>query len=244
VGLYSVFNSTELNKETRNMTNNSKITQVLLGTAFAAMAGFAANDANAQALQAGQCDIPMARFNQALLSEGQRTLVVGDRIGVANDPTSPTGVRTARFVNGITGSPDGNSGYRYEGNRPMGQISETVCVRAVLTNVGLFDARRPEIARRAYLGGRFNQAVDESAREGERPMIVADTVFGTGSSRSLGTPIVVFGDLAERTGSVDTLLSNGDPTSITSLDQIAYTETALNRLNSRQVASLNTNTPN
>lgn len=191
----------------------------------------AANDANAQAFQAGQC-VSLQDFNTAIVAEGQRTLVIGERITVANDPSSSTGVRTSRRVNGISGSVDGRIGYQFEGDMPRGTPSTRVCIRAVLENVGLYDAGRTEIPARAYLGGRFNLAVDASAREGERPMIIADTVFGSGSARRNGLPIVVFGDLAERTGSVDTLLPNGDPTSILLLDNVDYTLAALERINS------------
>jgi hypothetical protein len=191
----------------------------------------AANDANAQAFQAGQC-VSLQEFNTTIVAEGQRTLVIGERITVANDPSSSTGVRTSRRVNGISGSVDGGIGYQFEGDLPRGTPSTRVCIRAVLENVGLYDARRTEIPARAYLGGRFNFAVDASAREGERPMIIADTVFGPGSARRNGLPIVVFGDLAKRTGSVDTLLPNGDPTSIVLLDNVDYTPVALERINS------------
>jgi hypothetical protein len=224
------------------MAKNSKIAQALLGTAFALGAMGAANDANAQALQGRQC-VSLAQFNQVLAAEGQRTLVMGERITVANDPSSSTGVRTSRRFNGISSSVDGKIGYQYEGDMPRGTPSTRICIGAVLTNVGLYDARRSEIPARAYLGGRFNQVVNNRAAEGNRPMIVADTVFGTGSTKRNGLPIVVFGDLADRSGSVSTLLPNGDPTSIVLLDNIDYTQTALERINSRQVASLETITP-
>lgn len=226
------------------MAHKHAMRNAFIGTVLALGAATAANDVSAQAFQAGQCNIPMARFNEVLLDEGHRTLVVGERISVERDPSSPTGVRTARLANGITGDPAGTIGYRYEGNRPLGQISDTVCIRAVLTNVGLFDARQPQIARRAYLGGNFDLAVDASARENERPMIVADTVFGEGPSRRFGSPIVVFGDVVEKVGDITTPLPDGSAASITSLENVAYTQTALDRLNSRQVASLEANKPN
>jgi hypothetical protein len=159
---------------------------------------------------------------------------MGERITVANDPSSSTGVRTSRRFNGISSNADGSIGYQYEGDMPRGMPSTRLCIGAVLTNVGLYDARRREIPARAYLGGRFNQVVDNRAAEGNRPMIIADTVFGSGTTRRNGLPIVVFGDLTDRLGSVSTLLPNGDPTSIVSLDNIDYTPVALERLSSSQ----------
>jgi hypothetical protein len=216
-----------------NLAKTSRLIQALLGTAFALGAMTAAQDASAQAFQPGQC-VSLQEFNTTIVAEGQRTLVIGERITVANDSSSSTGVRTSRRVNGISGSVDGRIGYQFEGDMPRGMPSTRICIRAVLTNVGLYDARRTEIPARAYLGGRFNQVVDNRAAEGNRPMIIADTVFGSGTSRRNGLPIVVFGDLTDRLGSVSTLLPNGDPTSIVSLDNIDYTPAALERLSSSQ----------
>jgi hypothetical protein len=224
------------------MSKSSFMRNAFISTLAAVGAMTAANDASAQALQAGQC-VSLQEFNTTIVAEGQRTLVIGERATIANDPTSTTGVRTSLRVNGVSGGLNGK-GYQFEGDMPRGTPSTRVCVRAVLENVELYDARLAEIPARAYLGGRFNLAVDASAREGERPMIIADTVFGQGSARRNGLPIVVFGDLAERTGSIDTLLPNGDPTSIVLLHNIDYTPAALERINSpRQVASLGTVSP-
>ena len=221
---------------------SKKLTGLVLGTAFAAMAGLAANDAGAQALQATQC-VSLADFNAVLISEGQRTLVVGERIWVENDPTSPTGVKTGRKVNGVSANEDGSIGYQFEGDMPRGTPSNRVCIRAVLENVDLYDAKKTNIPARAYLGGRFNDVVDNSAADGDRPMVIADTVFGVGENKRNGLPIVVFGDLTEKTGSVDTMLADGTPTSVVILHNIDYTTAATERLKERQVATLLTSNP-
>lgn len=224
------------------MAKSSFMRNAFISTLATFGAMTAANDASAQALQAGQC-VSLQEFNTTIVAEGQRTLVIGERVTVANDPSSPTGVRTSRRVNGVSGGLNGK-GYQFEGDMPRGTPSTRVCIRAALENVELYDARLAEIPARAYLGGRFNQVVDNRAAEGNRPMIVADTIFGQGSARRNGLPIVVFGDLTDRVGSVSTLLPNGDPTSIVSLDNIDYTPAALERINSpRQVASLGTVSP-
>ena len=225
------------------MATSSFMRNAFISTLAAVGAMTAANDADAQALQGRQC-VSLEQFNQTLAAEGQRTLVMGERITIADDPSSSTGVRTSRRFNGISSNADGSIGYQYEGDMPRGMPSTNICIRAVLTNVGLYDARSTEIPARAYLGGRFNQVVDNSAKDGSRPMIIADTVFGTGSARRNGLPIVVFGDLDARLGSVSTLLQNGSPVAIVSLDNIDYTPAALERINSpRQVASLGTVSP-
>jgi hypothetical protein len=225
------------------MAKSSFMRNAFISTLATFGAMTAANDADAQALQGRQC-VSLAEFNQTLAAEGQRTLVMGERITIADDPSSSTGVRTSRRFNGISSNADGSIGYQYEGDMPRGMPSTRICIGAVLTNVGLYDARRTEIPARAYLGGRFNQVVDNRAAEGNRPIIVADTVFGQGEARRNGLPIVVFGDLTDRVGSVSTLLPNGDPTSIVSLDNIDYTPVALELINSsRQVASLGTISP-
>jgi hypothetical protein len=219
------------------MAKTSTITKALLGTAFALGAMTVANDANAQALQPRQC-VSLAQFNQTLAAEGQRTLVIGDRVGIQNDQTVAAGARAVIFVNGVSSNADGSIGYLFEGDKPRGTLSTRVCISAVLENVRLFDARRTDIPRDAYLGGRFNEVVNRSAAEGSRPMVIADTVFGTGSARRNGSTMVLFGDVADREADVATLSRDGTPSLLATLQNADYTQAALDALNRRQVASL------
>ena len=223
------------------MATSSFMRNAFISTLAAVGAMTAANDAMAQSFYSGQCGIPMAQFNQALLAEGQRTIVAGNGVGMRANPNSSTGVDTRGIANGITATEDGRLGYHYEGNNPLGTPSTEVCV-TVLTNVQLSDARRGEIPARAYLGGAFNDSVNLSARNGTYPMVVADTIMGQGENRRYGLPIVMFGNLAERRGDISTLPASGQPTNIVTLLEPQYTQIGLERLNARQ-ASVEQNNP-
>jgi outer membrane receptor protein involved in Fe transport len=84
------------------MAKSSFMRNAFISTLAAVGAMTAANDAMAQSFYSGQCDIPMAQFNQALLAEGQRTIVAGNRVGMRANPNSSTGVDTRALANGIT----------------------------------------------------------------------------------------------------------------------------------------------
>jgi hypothetical protein len=191
----------------------------------------AATDAGAQALKAGQCDIAIATFNETILAEGQRTIVVGQGNGLVNSQSrSGPSVTLQGFNTGISAREDGTLGYLYEGNMPRGTPSTTVCVRLVLTDIQMNDARRPEIPQSAYLGGPFNDAVTQSARDGSRPMVIANTVFGSGKARRYGSPMIWFGDLSSSKGVVTTMVPDGTPTAAIVLTNVEYTPEGYRRL--------------
>jgi hypothetical protein len=220
------------------MAKTSKITQALLGTAFALGAMTATNDANAQALQGGQCytrDV----FNQTITNEGMRTLVVGNSTSTRADASSPTGARGVDFINGVAANLSNGQGYLFVGDQPRGTPSNQICVTVALEGTALYDINSTAIPRSAYLGGRFNDVVNRSAADGERPMVVANTVIGSGASRRNGLPVVVFGNPTDRTGVIATRTTDGQPTMLGVLHTLEYTPFAQERLASqgRQVAS-------
>ena len=102
------------------------------------------------------------------------------------------------------------------------------------------DARQNYIPRDAYLGGTFNQVVDQNAALGTRPMVVADTVFPNGSGGTrLGRPIVLFGNMEVRGASLMTYTANGEPARLALMVDTDYTPAALERLNgTRSVAMI------
>ena len=191
----------------------------------------------ALAVDAGQC-LPIDQFNTAMKAEGQRTLIIGNRVAVNDTTKTASGVEANRFMNAISANEDGSLGYQFEGNRPRGEPSTEVCVAAKLTNVRLYDARRASIPAAAYLGGSFNKIVDTNASVGTRPMVVADTVFGTGTNVRNGRPIVMFGNVERQSGSLSTLLANGDPAMLVFTMETEYTPNALQRLGDTRVATL------
>ena len=208
------------------------------GLAAAAFATALGMSASAQALEAKQC-LSMDDMNAALRAEGQRTLIIGDRIAAMGNTANPgVTTRMVRNVNTVTSNEDGSVGYQLEGDKSRAEISTKVCVRAKLTDIQLFDARKTTIPKAAYLGGDFDRTVNESATVGSRPMIVANTVFGTGDSTRYGLPLVVFGNIPERAAAIATQTSEGKAELLAVMNQAEYTPVALQRLGDRQLASL------
>lgn len=208
------------------MASGSNKLKSFFGAAIALGAMTAANDAIA--LDAGQC-LPMAQMNQALIADGQRTLIIGDRVAINNSTASSSGVVVNRWVNTVTSNADGSLGYQLEGNKPRGETSTEICVAAKLTNTQLFDATKNEIPQAALLGGAFNRAMELSAEDGIRPMVVANTVFGNGETLHLGAPMVLIGDPTRKIGSITTI-KNGEAVSLAGLQNVEYTPLALQRL--------------
>jgi hypothetical protein len=191
------------------------------------------------ALEPGQC-LPMAEMNAALRAEGQRTMIIGNRSAPQERDAAGNVTRVVENAEAITSNADGSRGYNLAGNRPREEASTEMCVGAVLTNVRLYDARQTAIPRDAYLGGTFNTLVDQNAAVGTRPMVVADTVFSNdnGGTR-LGRPIVLFGNMEVRGGSLVTYTANGEPARLALLVDTDYTPAALERINgSRTLAAL------
>ena len=202
----------------------------------AAIAATMACATPAMAMDAKQC-LPMAEMNAALKAEGQRTLIIGDRIASVGR-TGTTETRMVRAVNTVTSNADGSLGYQLEGNLPRAEASTRVCVAAKLTDIRLFDARNTNIPKSVYLGGDFNRSVDEAAQRGSRPMLMANTVFGSGATLRNGLPIVVFGNVTERAGLITAHMPNGEGQVLALMNEVEYTPVALERLNGTKLASL------
>lgn len=192
----------------------------------------------AMALDAGQC-LPIDQMNQAMRAEGQRTVIISNRVALRGRETATGGdIYTQEWVNTVTSNADGSVGYQLEGDRPRTEASAQICVRAKLTNVRLFDARQPTVSNDALLGGRFSNWILSNASDGTRPMMVADTVFGSGSTLRYGRPLVVIGNLTDRFGAIVTMQDNTAPDMLAQLNQVEYTSVGLERIGGRQVASL------
>lgn len=193
--------------------------------------------APAIAMEGGEC-YSMEQMNQNLRAEGQSTLIIGDRIAARSNERGEI-TSSVRHVNTVTSNPDGSLGYQLEGNNSRSAPSTNVCVGARLTNVRLFDARKPSIPRDAYLGGVFNTMVDSRAEIGTRPMVIADTIHRNrdGSGYHRGLPMVLFGNMEGRSASIVTY--DGQQAEMLALmNNTDYTPVALQRLGDRQLASL------
>lgn len=216
------------------MKHSKRFTKLALGALSLGTAFTAANDA--MALDAGQC-LPMAQMNEALKADGQRTMIIGNGTAFNNTHGSAADVRISYFVNTITSNQDGSLGYQLEGDRPLGEPSQNVCIRAKLSDVHLYDARVESIPSAAYLGGRFNDIVNENASKGTRPMVIANTVFGSGSTLRNGLPIVMFGNMADKGASITTALADGSPQMLVFMTDTGYTQAAIQKLDNSKLAA-------
>lgn len=93
----------------------------------------------AHALEPKQC-LPIAEINAALKAEGQRTLILGDREALHDPIGNAKDITVTRYANAVTANADGSLGYQLEGDLPRAQASTSMCVRARLTHIRLFDA--------------------------------------------------------------------------------------------------------
>lgn len=184
----------------------------------------------AHALEAKQC-LPMAEMNTALKAEGQRTMIIGDRLAINNPTGQIKDASVSRYVNTVTSNADGSLGYQLEGDLPRAKISNQVCVRAKLTNVRLFDARRTGLNTEAMLGGAFDNILRENEAVGTRPMVQADTLHrkADGSER-LGLPLTVFGNPVERAGGIYARDTDGEARRLAVLGDTEYTPAGLQKV--------------
>lgn len=185
----------------------------------------------AQALDPRQC-LPMAEMNAALRAEGQRTIIIGDRVALRNDGSRESGLRVQGWVNTFTSNADGSLGYNLEGDRPSGEPSTRVCVASKFTNIRLFDARRPGIPDAALRGGAFDDFLRRDERRGIRPMMQADGVSaGPNGEARRGNSVTLQGEMAQGSAMLFVNRPDGRAESLFLMDNVAYTPAALERLN-------------
>ena len=210
-----------------------------LRSAFtAAMAAAMTCSTPALALEARQC-LPMAEMNAALKAEGQRTMIIGDRLALQNDNNRQSGLRVDEYANAVTSNADGSVGYQLEGDRSRAETSTSMCVRAKLTNVRIFDAARPGVPPQALLGGRIDEMLRADAEIGARPMVVADTVHkASDGSERIGLPMVVTANMPVRVGAIYARQASGDPLLLVRLGTLDYTPAGLERARGTALASV------
>ena len=181
----------------------------------------------------------MAEFNKGMQAEGLRTVLIGDRMTIHDDRRGVGGVRVDRYVNTVSMSADGSNGLQVEGNRRRSETSTEVSIVARLRNVRIYDASRTEIPQAAFLGGRFNDLVRQNAALGTRPMVLADTVHANpDGSQRLGLPLVVFGNVAGRGGSIMTAMPDLRPQELAILGDLDVTNYGRSLLSGPEMASL------
>lgn len=117
-------------------------------------------------VKGGDC-YTTAEVNKAMKDLGQRTLIIGDRIGFGENQS---GVYSTGSVNRFTSNEDGSLGFNVEGNAPSNRPSTEWGIGAVLTDVRIYDRDRPVVPSVEAVG-KFNaQGIQKS---GDRLMLSA-----------------------------------------------------------------------
>ena len=143
------------------MAKNSKITGFLLGTAFAAMAGLAANDAMALDRGCQNADVVRA----GLQTEGQYVVVSGIR----PIPEQPKNI--------FTTNKEGTLGYNVE--QGTGDALGKLCVRVKYTDIKLNADNNLATPSWAFMGTNtaHNQWISETTRTVENKILMGATVL-------------------------------------------------------------------
>lgn len=182
------------------------------------------------ALEPRQC-LPMAEMNVALRAEGQRRIIIGNRVAIVDDRSRPAGARADLSVNTFTSNEDGSLGYNLEGNRPMGEPSSEVCIRAKLTAIRLFDIRRPGTPPEARRGGEFDRNLAGNEALGTRPMLQAQSIStGPDGAVRQGLGVTLLGNATRRAAWLIANHPNGAFRDMFQMGDTGFTEVGLSRL--------------
>lgn len=117
-------------------------------------------------IKGGDC-YTTAEMNKAMKDLGQRTLIIGDRIGFGENKS---GVYSTAAVNRFTSNPDGTLGFNVEGNAPSNQPATQWGIRAVLTDIRIYDRDKPVVPNIETIGKWNAQGIQKS---GDRLMLSA-----------------------------------------------------------------------
>ena len=161
-----------------SLAKKSFLTAVVAPIALAAFGLAASNDATAadqclpgvynaqRGVKGGDC-YTTEELNKAMKSLGQRSLIVGDRIGFGENKA---GVVSTASVNRFTSNEDGSLGFNVEGNAPSNQPSTQWGIGAILTDVRIYDRDRPVLPSVEAVGKWNAQGIQKS---GDRLMLSA-----------------------------------------------------------------------
>jgi hypothetical protein len=117
--------------------------------------GFLGVAVPALALETGQC-LPAAQVRTALTAEGMQPIIVGNRAGYGD------GAALIFYAN-----TNGSRGYMVRGDRPMGQLSNTICIESVFRDVRLNDITHPGIPAWARMTGIDPTTVERTCKAGK-----------------------------------------------------------------------------
>lgn len=184
--------------------------------------------APAFALEPRQC-LSMTEMNASLVAEGQRTLIIGNRIAFLDGPGDR--IEAGRSVNTFTSNADGSVGYNLEGDKPMGEPSTQVCVRAKFTNIVLYDARKPGTPQGAWRGEPFDAHLRENEAADYRPMLQGDAVTRSATGEwVIANGMTLLGRIAGQGAWLEVNYADGRYADIMFMGDVSYTPTALARI--------------
>ncbi len=171
----------------------------------------------------------MAEMNAALVAEGQRTLIIGNRIAFLDGPGGR--IEAGKNVNTFTSNADGSVGYNLEGDKPMGEPSTRVCVGAKFTNIVLYDARRAGTPPGAFRGEPFDSHLRRNEAVDYRPMLQADAITRSPTGElQIVSGMTLFGWTQGSAAWMTVNYPGGRYADLKFLGDVSYTPTALARI--------------
>ena len=142
----------------------------------------------ARGIKGGDC-YTTSEMKKILQAYNQTILVSGDRITVSDNASGP--IQTGKNLNVFTSSPDGRMGLNLEGDKPGGQVSSTFGIRAVMSDIRIWDRTLPITASADIIGP---SALEVTKRSGDHLMLSAKCgpgvycgVYVTGNQQDVGS---------------------------------------------------------
>jgi hypothetical protein len=199
----------------------------------------------ADAMEPGEC-FPMEQLNRNLATDHQHSVIFANRVPPKPQQAAPD--KSPRLGTIFTTNDDGTRGYHIEGNAAIDRPFTRACIQAKLSNVKLFDARKPGVDPDTKIGGSrdavthrclnvtgcayHDDVLDTADKNGMHVMFqglaIDKTIHGTPKAGAL---LTVIGDpTKDKLGALGYSSLLGDYVFMNSLSDVSYRPYALERL--------------
>ena len=121
-----------------------------LKSLFVGVAALTGLCSTAHAMEPGEC-FSMDQLNRNLATDHQHSVIFANRLLPKPQQAAPT--KSPRLGTIFTTNDDGTRGYHIEGNTAIDRPFARACIQAKLSNVKLFDARKPGVDPDTKIGG-------------------------------------------------------------------------------------------
>jgi hypothetical protein len=196
-------------------------------------------------MEPGEC-FPMEQLDRNLATDHQHSVIFANRVPPKPQQAAPA--KSPRLGTIFTTNDDGTRGYHIEGNTAIDRPFTRACIQAKLSNVKLFDARKPGVDPDTKIGGSrdavthrclnvtgcayHDDVLDTADKNGMHVMFqglaIDKTIHGTPKAGAL---LTVIGDpTGDKLGALGYSSLLGDYVFMNSLSDVSYRPYALERL--------------